>query len=162
VSRQSGEREEVKRKGPKIDDALKERVFGAIRSGCQEIRPEGLSMTEINARAKTGYDRAFYAAKALIDDKRVFLARCVITEGARKVNVYRTTEHLKLTEDGDPPDPEPDPVAKKKKEPKPPKVNRLRLLESRHKALRKNKKRREERMDSMFGAEANTQDWSED
>ena len=123
-------------------------------------------MTEINSMAKTGHDRAFYATKALIDDKRVFLARCVIGDGTRKVNVYRTTEHMNLTEDADSPDPEPDPVAKKKKKTKKPRVMssaaRVKLIRSRHKALIKTKKQREEKMDRKFGAVADTEDWSED
>ncbi len=165
MPRTSGGREKVKRKGPKIDDALKERIFGAIRSGSEEIRPEGVTITEINAMAKTGHDRAFYATKALIEDQRVFLARCRIGGAGQKVNVYRTTKHLKLTEDTDPPDPEPHAVAKKKKKTKKPRVfssaARIKLLRSRHKALLKKKKQRERRMDRTLGTQADTEDWSD-
>ncbi len=125
-------------------------------------------MTEINSMAKTGHDRAFYATKALVDERRVFLAKCRINGVGVKVNVYRMTEHIKLTEDADPPDPEPEPVAKKKrknKEPKPrvlSRAARVKLIRSRHKALIKAKKQREEKMNRRFGAEADAENWSED
>ncbi len=125
-------------------------------------------MTEINLMAKTGHDRAFYATKALVEDKRVFLAKCRINRVGQKANVYRTTEHHKLTEDTDPPDPEPDAVAKKKKKKKEPKrrvlssAARVKLIGSRHRALIKAKKRREEKMERRSGATADVEEWSED
>lgn len=125
-------------------------------------------MTEINSMAKTGFDRAFYATQVLIDDQRVFLGKYRINGIGRAVKVYRTTENLKLTEDVEPPDPEPDAVAKKKKKKKEPKPRvlssaaRVKLIRSRHRALIKSKKQREEKVERRFGATANTEEWSED
>ncbi len=162
----SGGHEKVKCKGLEIDDTLKERVFGAIRSGCEEIRPEGLTITEINYFAKCGFDETHYVTRELVDDGRVFTQNFKINGEGRAVNVYRITARPKRKEHADPPDPEPDPVTKKKKKTKKPRVMssaaRVKLIASRHKALVKTKKQREEKMDRRFGAEAETEDWSED
>ena len=80
------------------------------------------------------------------------------------MSIRRADNHSKSIEESDPPDPEPEPVAKKKT--KKPRVLsnavRVKLIKSRHKALLKDKKRREERMDRKFGAAADAEDWSED
>jgi hypothetical protein len=78
-----------KKKGPVITQVLKDRVLSAIKAGCVELRDDGITMTEVNAYAKAGYDRSFYATKELIEDGLVSMQKIRIDGTGTPVKVYR-------------------------------------------------------------------------
>ena len=160
-----GDQEKVKIGNREISRTVVERVFGAIRSGCAEIRPEGVTVIEINWMAKVGQDRAFYSAKYLLKVGRVAVEKTRIDNKGYAKNLYRLADAPEKKRDAAPAKPKPDAVTKKKKTKKPKALSsavRVKLIESRHKVLIRKKASREKRMDRMLGPQTDAKEWSED
>lgn len=164
MPKSGGDQEKVRIGNRELPRNVVERVFGAIRSGCADIRPEGVTTTEINYMAKVGHDRAFYSAKYLLKVGRVAVEKTKINGEGFAKHLYRLADAPEKK--ADPAPAKPKPAAAPKKKTKKPRIlssaARIKLLRSRHKKFQEDKARRERRLDRQLGPQADVEDWNSD